>query len=67
MYEIARPLSYNLKGGYHINCSLRICRLGADSGGDTRVELAPTRYREGSQELRVIPSQGCWPKPQAVA
>ncbi len=67
MCEVARPLSNNLKGGYHINCPLRICRLGAGSCGNTRAELAPTRYRDGSQIMRVLPSQGCLPKPQAVA
>jgi len=44
-----------------------ICRMGAGSCGDTRAELAPTRYRDGSQNMRVLPSQGCWPKPQAAA
>ena len=45
--EVARPLSNDLKGGYHINCPFRICRLGAGSCGNTRAELAPTRYRDG--------------------
>jgi hypothetical protein len=58
MYEVARPLSNNLKGGYHINCSLRICRLGAGSCGNTRAELAPTRYRDGLQKCLSYPVRG---------
>jgi hypothetical protein len=34
----------------------RISRLGAGLCGNTRAELAPTRYREGSQDMRVVPS-----------
>ena len=44
-----------------------ISRLGAGLCGNTQAELAPTRYRDGSQNMRVLPSQGCLPKPQAVA
>ena len=40
-----------------------ISRLGAGLCGNTQAELAPTRYRDGSQNMRVLPSQGCWPKP----
>jgi len=32
-----------------------------------QAELAPTGYRGGSQDMRVLPSQGCLPKLQAVA
>ena len=42
-------------------------RQGAGSCGNTWAELAPTRSRGSSQRLRVVPSQGGRPKPQAVA
>jgi hypothetical protein len=46
----------------------RVCRLEAGLGGNTQVELASTRHREGPYvPIRVEPSQGCLPKPQAVA
>ena len=49
---------------------LRMCRQRAGSCGNHAVgvtELAPTGSREGSQRVRVVPSQGGQPKPQAVA
>ena len=56
--EVARPLSNNLKGGYHINCPFRICRQRAGSCGNTRAELAPTRYRDGSQLVAGLTQSG---------
>jgi hypothetical protein len=59
IYQPERRLSYQLP--------FWISRLGAGSCGNTRAELAPTRYRDGTRSKRVLPSQGCLPKPQAVA
>ena len=66
-YEVGKPLSINLKGGYHISCPYGYVGRGRVRVVITRAELAPTRYRDGSPDMRVLPSQGCRPKPQAVA
>jgi len=66
MYEVERPLSINLKGGYHISCP-----YGYVGRGRVRVVThglnLPRHGTEEARVARVVPSQGCLPKPQAVA
>jgi len=66
MYEVARPLSINLRGGYHINCPFGYVGRGRACVATRRLNL-PRHGTETARSVRVSPSQGCRPKPQAAA
>ena len=67
LYEVARPLSNNLKGGYHISCPFRYVGRGRVRVVTHGLNLPRHGTETARNQCVVLPSQGCRPKPQAVA